>query len=404
MNKTIIIVTMMTIITMASVSASINQSRLMFWYDLDYNPILDATGNTTATITGTPRFNESGKVNQSVNFTAIGSSNNYIRTNYVPSSNTTNNSTYTWGGWVYLNSTPTGAHTILSSDLAQRSIEVGNNNNIGGSVNTFYCLGHNATAQRVISAGNNTATDKVKVWTQVLCTWDGSSLKIYINGTFVNNVSAGGPIRTASSFMTIGQNGDASNTRPNFNGDMMFLFNRVLSDGEISELYNVTSIGISYPFIIPIVNTTISQNNYNFSSGYNQYDQLGWRYNLSYNAVTNDNTPTVIIGTNQVDNCSISTCNYNYTSNSACGNYAECTERTSTTHTCTIPTNLTTTNSSLYLTCTKQGEGITSALSGSLNVTLLGLISSNPTLPSCISLQSGCSYSIVGSCGYISTT
>jgi hypothetical protein len=79
-------------------------------------------------------------------------------------------------------------------------------------------------------------------WTHVVFTYDGSNMKLYINGVLNNSVAQTTDPGTPASFNTyIGSMGAASGVTYTFNGklDDMRLYNRALSAAEIKQLYRM---------------------------------------------------------------------------------------------------------------------------------------------------------------------
>ena len=73
-------------------------------------------------------------------------------------------------------------------------------------------------------------------WTQVLQTWDGEMLKLYINGILDTKIKAPGPLATGDSPVIIGRLGAYA-----FIGSMddVRIYNRALSSEEIKALYTL---------------------------------------------------------------------------------------------------------------------------------------------------------------------
>lgn len=80
----------------------------------------------------------------------------------------------------------------------------------------------------------------------VAMTYDGSAVKIYVNGSLVANSSLSGALATGSNPMYIGNNTPAGDTSSQY-VDELGIWNRALSSSEISSLYNGGS-GLQYPF------------------------------------------------------------------------------------------------------------------------------------------------------------
>ena len=81
----------------------------------------------------------------------------------------------------------------------------------------------------------------INTWSYAVATWDGSMMKIYVNGILRNSAGPyAGALSLTTGVMTIGQ--FASGSSYYFNGsiDDARIYNRALSAAEIMALYNAT--------------------------------------------------------------------------------------------------------------------------------------------------------------------
>jgi hypothetical protein len=87
---------------------------------------------------------------------------------------------------------------------------------------------------------DNTYCASNYTWFHLAATFNGSIMKIYVNGTLTYTLSAIGNITNGSANLLIGRNGA---TFGNFTGllDDIRVYNRTLSPQEISDIYNFTS-------------------------------------------------------------------------------------------------------------------------------------------------------------------
>ena len=78
--------------------------------------------------------------------------------------------------------------------------------------------------------------DQVDGWTPVLQTWDGKTLKLYMNGVMDAQTKVAGPLATGDSPVIIGKLGVYA-----FKGSMddVRIYNRALSDDEVKALYDL---------------------------------------------------------------------------------------------------------------------------------------------------------------------
>ena len=83
---------------------------------------------------------------------------------------------------------------------------------------------------------------EVNTWNHVAMTYDGSSLKLYVNGSFDVSVAAPGAIPATADPFLVGGYGTGPWT---LNGkvDEVSLYNRALSETEIQDIYNVGAAG-----------------------------------------------------------------------------------------------------------------------------------------------------------------
>lgn len=136
-----------------------------------------------------------------------------------------------WGAWYYPLRVPsTGTSIILTH---------GNDGDVGiyqiaySPLSEVYCnLGWRHTPPSFYTPLNT--------WTHVLCTYNGSELKTYVNGELVNTfVDPGISLQSSLPFM-IGRQPNNRGYPYYFNGrvDEVSVWNRTLSRGEVSYLYN----------------------------------------------------------------------------------------------------------------------------------------------------------------------
>lgn len=92
------------------------------------------------------------------------------------------------------------------------------------------------------SSRDFTTTVKNATWTHVVFVYNGTGYLLYENGTYIETVTS-----NQISFDKIGRSGS------NINGtiDEVGIWNRALTSGEVTELYN-SGVGLQYPFIVAI--------------------------------------------------------------------------------------------------------------------------------------------------------
>jgi PKD repeat protein len=108
---------------------------------------------------------------------------------------------------------------------------------------------NDSNGQHYIASGGNVPFNQ---WSFVVATYDGSSVKLYVNSNLVNTEYFGFPMSQGQSKLTIGET-EMSNGHWNYwSGDLdeLHYYNRALSESEIIELYgfrsNFTSFESSY--------------------------------------------------------------------------------------------------------------------------------------------------------------
>lgn len=88
------------------------------------------------------------------------------------------------------------------------------------------------------------------VWYHLVGTYDGSSIKIYVNGTEKGSSGCSGTIAQSSDKVTMGASYWTSSWQRYFNGviDEVMIFNRSLTQNEITDIYNYYSYAsVNYP-------------------------------------------------------------------------------------------------------------------------------------------------------------
>jgi len=116
-------------------------------------------------------------------------------------------------------------------------------------VNVSYMLfGNSSTNQVRIRIGGNIASNVVDsvatisagVWYNVVGTYDGNDMKIYINGTLDNQKVRVGTIPTGSDNIFMGFNPSGESIRYNGRISNTSIYNRALSATEVLQNYNAT--------------------------------------------------------------------------------------------------------------------------------------------------------------------
>ncbi len=116
-----------------------------------------------------------------------------------------------------------------------------------GSINYQYVLLQGVTASRfqfyisttssnAIGSGDSTTVISAGVWYHVVGTYDGSTVRLFVNGTLENSTSHSGNLSASTQNNLIGKSGDAL-----FAGqlDDVTIFNTALTANEVREIYRL---------------------------------------------------------------------------------------------------------------------------------------------------------------------
>ena len=189
----------------------------------------DVSGNgNNGTVNGAILANDrNGNANSAYTFNGVSS---YITAN----KSTTFSNAISFNAWVYLNNL-TGVQTFFESwgpTLSQRTFTLYLETSFRASIQTIigqkYAIG--------------TTTPSTAVWSMLTGTFDGNVLKLYLNGQLVQSTNT-----TSTSFNTNQYTfytfGRQYPSIQYFNGklDDIGIWNRTLTDQEITNLYNSTS-------------------------------------------------------------------------------------------------------------------------------------------------------------------
>lgn len=205
---------------------------LIAYYKLDETSgttATDSVGSNDGTITGTVALGETGKIETSYEFSAAG--------RVVLGTVFDNSSTLTMAGWVYLPDTSVkGAFVKIGGDDDGYGVGVGST--------TFDNEGNNLIVIREWIAWRVDGAIGTG-WHHIAMTRNGTTLTTFIDG--VEEATDANTIKAADKGSGIG--GRYAGTRLLSQGklDEWGFWDRVLTDAEITELYNSGS-GLTYPF------------------------------------------------------------------------------------------------------------------------------------------------------------
>ncbi len=224
-----------------------------------YYPMSEGAGTTTADATGqgntgtfgastgAPTWTTSGKFGNGISFDG---SNDYVNTGVTVSSlGLTNKATFSfWAKKVADSTTSPFGNNNEGSDGQDRDVF-----SFFDVAGTFW-LRANAGSQVTLNAG----TWSAGVWYNVVGVYDGSTLKLYVNGVEIASSALTGNLLSTSATWKMGRRGEGSGLYY-WNGvlDDVRIYNRALSATEVLNLYNDTS-GVSQHILNGSMNTQLT--------------------------------------------------------------------------------------------------------------------------------------------------
>ena len=146
----------------------------------------------------------------------------------------------TISAWVNANSWGSSGH-------APRILEKGNSDNqyalLSTSAGQLEFLLFGVSNGVLVATAPSTGS-----WHHLLCTYDGSSMKLYIDGQIAGQQAAKGVLAITSDNLAIGSN-PSGNVSSMFSGalDDVRVYGRALSSSEITQLYNTDTVGDGIP-------------------------------------------------------------------------------------------------------------------------------------------------------------
>lgn len=184
----------------------------------------DSAGNNHGTVYGATWT--TGQINGALSFQRVG---DYVEVSDSPILNTTNQ--ITLSAWINENSVGIWRFAKIISkgaDYYTPHYELYS----GSSQNKYVFIVHTGSVEHVVSN-----VDAMTGWVHLVGTYDGSEMKIYINGSLDNVKALTGPISTANNPLYIGKR--QNDYERYFNGsiDDVRIYDRALSPEEIQELY-----------------------------------------------------------------------------------------------------------------------------------------------------------------------
>lgn len=196
-------------------------------FDIDY---LDKSGNGNDGINyGTTLA--TGKINQGTSFDGV---NDYVEISHSPSINI-NSDKITLEAWVKLNLLPTiGNRWVVLNKNDAYALQVADEGKVRAWIGPLTTYIQTDFAELTVDS-----------WNHLVATYDGSSIKIYVNGLLKKQVAKIGNQSTSVNNLIIG----AKSPDGYFNGsiDEVKIYNRALDAAEILNHYSATDISGSVP-------------------------------------------------------------------------------------------------------------------------------------------------------------
>jgi hypothetical protein len=204
---------------------------LVSWWSGDNNA-LDSRSHNNGTLQNGATFS-SGNIGQAVSFDGVDDR------VYVPHNSSLNVSNITAEAWVF----PTafvGEGSIINKRTSINNAGYGLEPTAGGNLSFFIYIGGN------LFFINSTSQLPLNTWSHVAGTFDGSTMKIFINGVQVGSLSASGSIDATTGDLVIGEN-IVNGTNWAGKIDEPTVYNRALSVSEIQAIYNAGIAGKCKP-------------------------------------------------------------------------------------------------------------------------------------------------------------
>ncbi len=198
----------------------------------------DASGRgNTGTLSGTSWT--TGKIGNGLSFNG---SSDFVDLGNPSSLDLSTANKFTLSAWVYPTSAPNGVGVIsemYSPTNTTVQYELGFDMDLGPGVSSKLSVGfYDGASWRIVKDSVDIALNE---WVFITGTWNGTTLRLYKNGTEVNSNNPGGSLNPANfDKVVIGKRHDVAGTTNFFPGiiDDSRIYNRDLSGSEVSDLYN----------------------------------------------------------------------------------------------------------------------------------------------------------------------
>jgi len=222
-------------------------SGLVGWWKGE-NSANDSSGNSLngSLINGTTYA--TAKVGQSFNFDGT---DDFVNIADNPSLNPQN---ITVNAWIYPRAFNTGKVIVAKDDCCN----ISNRDYLLQAANNQVNFAVFGTSGNVGDATGGTLT--LNAWNHVAGTYDGSFVRVYLNGALVASNAFSQPLRDSATPVWIGRTNETAQTSRYFNGqiDEAQIYNRALTASEIAAIYNAGSAGVCTAAQIPAANGKIA--------------------------------------------------------------------------------------------------------------------------------------------------
>src|SRR5713101_816736 len=178
--------------------------------------------------------------------------------------------------WVYPTATPSNWSTVIMKEQPGQFTYVLYGGSPANRPNVFFNVGNSSSGQRGV-AGPSALP--VNTWSHLAGTYDGTTQRLYVNGTLVASQTVSGLVTTSSGALRIGGNAVWGEY---FEGliDEVRVYNRARSTAEVQQDMN-TAMAATSPAAPASGNGLMAAYSFNENSGSSAADRTGHAYTIS---------------------------------------------------------------------------------------------------------------------------
>ena len=211
----------------AETSNNIQTKGLDFYADFAYKATNSRAGSTAHDLAGSNDLTLQSTTLDANDYVSYDGNDDYMTTNFDPPSG---NSTYT--AWAYWQDTADPWQAIFNSASSTLYLWFGRS---GDGQLYLHHHNNNNTNHRTFTGNSTLAEDE---WIHIASTWDGSAIKLYINGVLTSSTTQGTPANiTSADGIWIGRyNNDYHGGRIG----QLCVYSRALTAGQILQNYNAS--------------------------------------------------------------------------------------------------------------------------------------------------------------------